>query len=84
MIVNRVLICVLNVALPPDAQMVAFCPKPDGCLRKIILLTNIAETSVTLDGIKYVVDCGKHKSREYSSSTGMESLKLSNISKAQV
>jgi ATP-dependent RNA helicase DHX33 len=42
------------------------------------------ETSVTLDGIKYVVDCGKHKSREYSSSTGMESLKLSNISKAQV
>jgi hypothetical protein len=42
------------------------------------------ETSVTLDGIKYVVDCGKHKTREYSSSTGMESLKLSNISKAQV
>jgi HrpA-like RNA helicase len=42
------------------------------------------ETSVTLDGIKYVVDCGKHKSREYSSSTGMESLKVSDISKAQV
>ena len=47
-------------------------------------LTSTKETSVTLDGIKYVVDCGKHKSREYSSSTGMESLKLSNISKAQV
>ncbi|KAL7520959.1 hypothetical protein ACHAWX_005648 [Stephanocyclus meneghinianus] len=83
MIVNGVLICVLYVALPPDAQMVAFCPKPNSCSRKIILLTNIAETSVTLDGIKYVVDCGKHKSRECSSSTGMESLKLSNTSKAQ-
>eukprot|EP00804_Cyclotella_cryptica_P005671 CCRYP_000053-RB/>CCRYP_000053-RB protein AED:0.04 eAED:0.04 QI:912/1/1/1/1/1/6/554/649 len=83
MIVNGVLICVLYAALPPDAQMVAFRPKPEGCSRKIILSTNIAETSVTLDGIKYVVDCGKHKSREYSSSTGMESLKLSNISKAQ-
>lgn len=42
-----------------------------------------AETSVTLDGIRYVVDCGKHKSREYKSSTGMESLVISNISKAQ-
>jgi pre-mRNA-splicing factor ATP-dependent RNA helicase DHX16 len=41
------------------------------------------ETSVTLDGIRYVVDCGKHKSREYKSSTGMESLVVSNISKAQ-
>jgi ATP-dependent RNA helicase DHX8/PRP22 len=42
-----------------------------------------AETSVTLDGIRYVVDCGKHKSREYKSSTGMESLVISDISKAQ-
>ena len=42
-----------------------------------------AETSVTLDGIRYVVDCGKHKSREYKSSTGMESLVVSDISKAQ-
>lgn len=109
MIVNGVFICVLYAALPPDAQMNAFRPRPDGCVRKIILSTNIAgksrcvnmtlnhtvyshvrlnltqtETSVTLDGIKYVVDCGKHKTREYSSSTGMESLKLSNISKAQV
>lgn len=41
------------------------------------------ETSVTLDGIRYVVDCGKHKSREYKSSTGMESLVVSDISKAQ-
>jgi len=43
----------------------------------------LTETSVTLDGIRYVVDCGKHKSREYKSSTGMESLIVSDISKAQ-
>ena len=42
MIVNGVLICVLYAALPPEAQMNAFRPKPDGCVRKIILSTNIA------------------------------------------
>mmetsp|Transcript_4895 Transcript_4895/g.11184 ORF Transcript_4895/g.11184 Transcript_4895/m.11184 type:complete len:960 (-) Transcript_4895:4088-6967(-) len=83
LIVNGVLICVLYASLPPEQQMLAFRPKPDGCSRKVILSTNIAETSVTLDGIRYVVDCGKHKSREYKSSTGMESLKISDISKAQ-
>ena len=81
--VGGVLICVLYAALPPEQQMLAFRPKPDGCSRKIIISTNIAETSVTLDGIKYVVDCGKHKSREYISSTGMESLGVVDISKAQ-
>lgn len=84
MIVNGILVCVLYAALPPEQQMLAFRPKPEGCSRKIILSTNIAETSVTLDGIRYVVDCGKHKSREYSSSTGMESLMVADISKAQV
>lgn len=44
-IVNGVMICVLYAALPPEAQMMAFQPKPDGCTRKIILATNIAETS---------------------------------------
>lgn len=81
--VQDVLICVLYAALPPSAQMLAFQPKPDGCKRKIILSTNIAETSVTLDGIKYVVDCGKHKTRDFHSATGMESLSVHDISKAQ-
>jgi HrpA-like RNA helicase len=44
-IVNGVMICVLYAALPPEAQMMAFAPKPAGCSRKIILATNIAETS---------------------------------------
>jgi HrpA-like RNA helicase len=83
MIVNGVLICTLYAALPPEAQMFAFAPKPKGCSRKIILSTNIAETSVTLDGIVYVIDSGKFKSREYSAATGMETLTVSNISQAQ-
>lgn len=82
-IVNGVLICVLYAALPPEAQMFAFQPKPDGVQRKIILSTNIAETSVTLEGIRYVVDCGKHKTRDFSGITGMESLTVHDVSKAQ-
>ena len=84
LIVNCVLICILYASLPPEQQMLAFHPKPAGWLRKVILTTNILTvTSVTLDGIHYFVDCGKHKSREYKSSTGMESLVVSVISKAQ-
>jgi len=49
----------------------------------MILATNIAETSVTLDGIRYVIDCGKCKSRDYNSATGMESLTVADVSKAQ-
>lgn len=63
--------------------MFAFRPKPKGCKRKIILATNIAETSVTLDGIRYVIDSGKCKSREFNSTTGMESLTVADVSKAQ-
>ena len=82
-LVNDVLVCVLYAAMPPAAQMLAFAPKPQGCRRKIVLSTNIAETSVTLNGIRYVVDCGKHKMRDFSSTTGMESLTVSDISQAQ-
>jgi HrpA-like RNA helicase len=63
--------------------MLAFQPKPKGCHRKIILATNIAETSITLDGIRYVIDTGKHKTRFYSTTTGMESLTVQDISQAQ-
>jgi HrpA-like RNA helicase len=83
-IINGVLVCVLYAALPPDAQMIAFQPRPKGCNRKVILATNIAETSITVEGIKFVVDTGKYKIREFSSVTGMESLKLADVSKGQV
>ena len=40
--------------------------------------------TVTLEGIRYVVDCGKHKTRDFNGTTGMESLMVQDISKAQV
>jgi ATP-dependent RNA helicase DHX8/PRP22 len=79
---NGVLICLLYAALPPEAQMLAFEEKPVGCRRKIILATNVAETSVTLPAIRYVVDSGKYKCRQVLS-TGMESLTVQNVSQAQ-
>lgn len=46
-----------------------------GC-RKVILATNIAETSVTIEGVRYVVDTGLVKARAYSASRGLESLQV--------
>ncbi|CAK1542274.1 unnamed protein product [Leptosia nina] len=54
---------------------------PDG-VRKCIVSTNIAETSVTIDGIRFVVDSGKVKEMSYDSSTKMQRLKEFWISKA--
>jgi len=51
--------------------------------RKVIFATNIAETSITIPNIKYVIDTGKVKSRTYNPITGFETLKIQSISKAQ-
>jgi len=51
--------------------------------RRVIYATNVAETSVTIPGIKYVVDTGKFKCRTYCPKSGLESLKVTSISKAQ-
>ncbi len=48
---------------------------------KIILSTNIAETSVTISGIRYVIDSGLAKIRSYKNSTGIDTLKVEAISK---
>ncbi|KAM7267059.1 hypothetical protein ACFE04_009225 [Oxalis oulophora] len=69
-------------SLPSEQQMKAFSPTPDG-FRKVILATNIAETSVTIPGIKYVVDPGFVKARCYDPLKGMESLVIIPTSKAQ-
>lgn len=81
-IVSGVMICLLYAALPPDVQLQAFAEKPEGCSRKIIIATNIAEASVTLPGIRYVVDSGMHKCRHVLP-TGMESLSVLSVSQAQ-
>ena len=81
-LVNGVLICLLYAALPPEAQLAVFEDKPPDCNRKVILATNIAETSVTIPNIRYVVDSGKFKSRKVMP-TGMESLMVESVSQAQ-
>ena len=72
----------LYAALPPALQAAAFAPTPPGS-RKFILSTNIAETSVTISGIKYVVDTGYFKCRSLDSVTGVERLATAPISRAQ-
>ncbi|KAM0575926.1 hypothetical protein D7B24_008809 [Verticillium nonalfalfae] len=65
-----------------EAQHEAFKPIKGGFTRKVVLATNIAETSVTVPGVRYVVDCGKAKVKQYRSRLGMESLLAKPISKS--
>ncbi|KAH7376513.1 pre-mRNA-splicing factor ATP-dependent RNA helicase PRP43 [Plectosphaerella cucumerina] len=65
-----------------EAQHEAFKPIKGGFTRKIVLATNIAETSVTVPGVRYVLDCGKAKVKQFRSRLGMESLLAKPISKS--
>ncbi|KAL7673714.1 hypothetical protein ACOME3_008566 [Neoechinorhynchus agilis] len=67
--------------LPSDLQSKIFEPTPPGA-RKVVLATNIAETSVTIDNIIYVIDPGFCKQKTYDPRSGMESLTVTPISKA--
>lgn len=69
-------------SLPSEKQLKVFTPAPSG-FRKVILATNIAETSVTIPGIKYVIDPGLVKVRSYSSESGIDSLITVETSKSQ-
>ncbi|GAU30239.1 hypothetical protein TSUD_67910 [Trifolium subterraneum] len=59
-----------------------FSPPPPDC-RRIIVATNIAETSLTVDGVVYVIDSGYVKQRQYNPSSRMYSLDVVQISKVQ-
>ena len=69
----QILVCAIYAAMPSEQQLEAFKPSPLG-VRKIILATNIAESSITIDGVQFVVDCGFVKVRGFQASTGMECL----------
>lgn len=71
----------LYAGLSTEQQMYVF-DKPSEGTRKVIFSTNIAEASVTIDGIVYVVDSGFVKLRAYDPKTGIESLTSTSISKA--
>ncbi|KAI8640295.1 P-loop containing nucleoside triphosphate hydrolase protein [Parasitella parasitica] len=67
--------------LPTEAQLRVFEPPPEGT-RLCVIATNVAETSVTIPGVRYVVDCGKSKERKYDVETGVQSFEIDWTSQA--
>ena len=67
--------------MPADLQAKIF-DKAEGGARKVIVATNIAETSLTVDGIMYVVDAGYSKLKVYNPRMGMDALQITPISQA--
>lgn len=80
--VPELIILPVYSALPSEMQSRIFDPAPPGS-RKVVIATNIAETSLTIDGIFYVVDPGFVKQKVYNSKTGMDALVVTPISQAQ-
>lgn len=67
--------------LPTKEQLRVFEPPPEGS-RLIVLATNVAETSLTIPGIRYVFDCGRSKEKQYDLETGVQKFQIDWISKA--
>lgn len=80
--VPELIILPVYSALPTDMQSRIFEPAPLGS-RKVVIATNIAETSITIDNIYYVIDPGLVKQKAYDPKLGMDSLIVTPISQAQ-
>ena len=80
--VPELIILPVYSSLPSEMQSRIFEPAPAGA-RKVVIATNIAETSITIDGIYYVVDPGFVKQNAYDPRLGMDSLVVTPISQAQ-
>lgn len=80
--VPRIYVLPLYAALPQAQQQRIFQPAPERNMRKVILATNIAETSVTVSGVRHVIDCGKVKTKQYRPRIGLESLLVTPVSKS--
>ncbi|KAK6197717.1 hypothetical protein LQW54_010621 [Pestalotiopsis sp. IQ-011] len=78
---QSILVLPLYAGLTTEQQMYVFDEAPQNT-RKVIVATNIAEASVTIDGIVYVVDCGFVKLRTFDPKTGIETLTATPISQA--
>ena len=79
--IGELIVLPIYANLPTDMQAKIFEPTPPGA-RKIVVATNIAETSVTIDGIVYVIDPGFCKQNAYNPRSGMEQLTVVPVSKA--
>lgn len=77
----EVLLCPLHGELDLDAQRAAIDPAPEG-LRKVVLATNIAETSLTIDGVRVVIDAGLARVPRFDPGSGMTRLDTQRISRA--
>lgn len=80
--VPELIILPVYSALPSEMQSRIFEPAPPGS-RKVVIGTNIAETSITIDQIFYVIDPGFVKQNAYDPKLGMDSLIVTPISQAQ-
>ncbi|PFH53904.1 hypothetical protein AMATHDRAFT_136330 [Amanita thiersii Skay4041] len=67
--------------LSKEKQMRVFQPVPPDC-RLVVVSTNVAETSLTIPGIRYVIDCGRAKERQYDVTNGIQAFRVNWISKA--
>ncbi|EON68909.1 hypothetical protein W97_08167 [Coniosporium apollinis CBS 100218] len=79
--VPKIITLPLFAALPQHLQQRVFAPAPPKT-RKVILSTNIAETSVTVTGVRFVVDCGKAKIKQFRNRLGLDSLLVKPISQS--
>ena len=78
--------CVLRLLLgnlPFAEQQLAIQPEAQKNIRKIVLATAIAETSLTIQDIRVVVDCGRARRARYDSSKGLQKLVTERVSKAE-
>ncbi|XP_055610130.1 putative ATP-dependent RNA helicase DHX57 [Uranotaenia lowii] len=78
---DRFLLIPLHSTLSSEEQAQVFRKAPKG-KRKIVLSTNIAETSVTIDDCVFVIDCGQMKEKRFDSNRNMESLEVVWVSRA--
>ncbi|GBG73014.1 hypothetical protein CBR_g12733 [Chara braunii] len=72
---SKLHILLLHSQIPVGDQRAVFAKAPPG-MRKVILATNIAETSVTIDDIVYVVDCGKVKENQFDPARNMTAFRV--------
>uniref|UniRef100_A0A6V3S0D1 RNA helicase n=1 Tax=Lotharella globosa TaxID=91324 RepID=A0A6V3S0D1_9EUKA len=79
--IGELMVLPIYSTLPSDMQAKIFEPTPPGA-RKVVLATNIAETSLTINGVIYVIDPGFCKQKSYNPRSGMEALIVTPVSRA--